>query len=185
MRATLASLGVWLVWALVGCASSAPSSSTAPRTSPSPTPVAGVLAPPPQACGAKVTSLTCTSSKFCPVVVFKGPGEKWNVFPYNLKVANPNATIIWILLDGSSFDSNPSKMHGIRLKLNGGGQFSDGSATDELNNAPAPRPRGPHYRVKFANTGASSKDIEYLLAFEDSSGNQVVCDPLINNSGLD
>ena len=154
----------------------------APKASP---PVAAAPAAAPLACGAKITSLTCTSSKFCPVIVFKGPGQKWNVFPYNLKVANPNAMIIWILLDGSSFDSDPAKMHGLRPKLNGGGQFSDGSPTDELNSAPTPRAQGPHYRLKFANSGASSKDIEYLLAFQDASGNQVVCDPLINNSGLD
>jgi hypothetical protein len=129
----------------------------------------------PLVCGGS-TSLTCTGRQ-CPINVSRGSDGKWTVFPYNLNVANPSVKIVWTLTDGSRFDEDPAKNHGIRPIVNGGGQFSGGM--------PAPRPRGASYTVQFANVGPASKNIEYHLAFEDSAGNPVVCDPLINNSGLD
>lgn len=166
--------------ALVGCIEQPRQPGNVTQSSASGT-VASRPFTPDHKCG-PVTELICDNEKICPVVVFSTGANDWHVFPHNLIVIKPKAKILWVMLDGSNFQTGdgffPSSADGLF-------PVAQRYPVDVLDPAGPPKPRGPFFRVHFDNDGSTaSKKIKYDLKFHDAVNNPVVCDPHINNSGV-
>jgi hypothetical protein len=118
----------------------------------------------------------------CRVWVFERANAAPVVYPHTLKtpgptpnITDPKTVIVWILRGGRFRD----RADGPDLAASAP-EFRDGAPSDESGLQELPGP-DRNYRIKFLNSIAG--DYKYTIKFQDSSGDEVTCDPRINNSG--
>lgn len=120
--------------------------------------------------------------RVCPVWVFERRNKPPIVYPYTLKtdgptpgITTPKTVIVWLLRDGRFRNAadGPAITHP-------GGEFSGGTPSDATGLVGSSGPER-NYRIRFLNSLAGT--YKYTIKFEDSHGNELSCDPRINNSG--
>jgi hypothetical protein len=123
----------------------------------------------------------------CPVVLTKGSAGVPGVDPFTLRAkADASVVVVWSVADDSGarfhVEDGPTWIGASQADL---GAISDPGPTADPSGlgASSPQPQ-PYYRIRLTTTPTTtSQSLKYSIKFHDVSGNEVVCDPFINNSG--
>jgi hypothetical protein len=157
---------------LLGCAGSAPKQSPVqPRA-------ASCALPGTEA----ATCFKKSGKLICPVYVFASKNNDGVVFPYVLHVPRgKEATIVWRLLDpDAGFDDADGPQNVKSDTGSDDGEFDGNGTTADADGQPGHGGRANNYGTHYKNTKAGKK-YSYTLAFKNSLGAPVSCDPTIVN----
>ncbi|MGM9487001.1 hypothetical protein [Ideonella sp. YS5] len=134
---------------------------------------------------------TCTqinSQWVCPVSLSKNtvtnvPG----VDPFELRAkGNASVVVVWRISGDAAarfhVDDGPTWINVSPADM---AAITDAGPTSDSNGlGSASSSAEPYYRIRLATQpGTSSQNLKYSIKYHDGSGNAVVCDPYINNSG--
>lgn len=123
----------------------------------------------------------------CPVALSKNSTGLAGVAPFTLRAkANANVVVVWSISGDANavFQSGDGPTWPEASQTDLAAITDAGPVADSNGQGSTTSQAQPYYRIRLATPPTmTTQSLKYNIKYHDGSGNEVLCDPFINNSG--